>query len=121
MTVAVCFAPQSLAYTLHGFRLGFFHHPTGAAGELGMVCNPSSQSLATASKAAGVGVAKLVEGLDMIAVFQSSPQPLLFTAFPFVTWLHALPLCPCMCPFTSSADDPQQQQVEQVRWCRTLR
>jgi hypothetical protein len=82
---------------------------------LWQACNPSSQSLANASIAAGVGVAKLVEGLDMIAVFQSSPQPLHFTAFLFVTWLHALPMCPCMCPFTSSADDPQQQQVEQVR------
>jgi len=76
-----------------------------------------SQSRATASKAAGVGVAKLVEGLDMIAVFQSSPQPLRFTAFVVVTLLCALPLCPCMYPLTSSADDPQQQQV---RWCRTL-
>ncbi len=25
--------PSPLAYTLHGSRLDFFHHPTGAAGE----------------------------------------------------------------------------------------
>ena len=58
---------------------------------------------------------KLVDGLGIMEEFQNSPKPLHFTAFLFVTGLHALPLCPCMCPFTSSADDPQQQQVEQVK------
>jgi hypothetical protein len=31
-------------------------------------------------------------------VFQLSPQPLPFTAFVFVTLLHALPLCPLHVP-----------------------
>ena len=47
-------------------------------------------------------ITKLVEGLGIMEVFQNSPQPLHFTAFVVVTLL-ALPLCPCMYPFTSSA------------------